>query len=114
MFEAVDQNFDFPVNHASDLTGQTDSRKDMHAAKTIGPETIAVLKAGFRARIMSFREAYDLGARSGLCLSSLKVRTEQSARLIAAGLGSAVDETVFATLVYHYPDLARKYSRSPR
>ena len=114
MFEAIDQNFDFPVNHASSLSREADSDTGNHATKAASAETVAVLKAGFRARIMSFREAYDLGARSGLSLTSLKSRTEQSARLIKAGLGSVVDETAFATLVFHYPELAQEFYRSER
>nr|WP_320143233.1 hypothetical protein [uncultured Cohaesibacter sp.] len=114
MFEAIDQSYDFPVNHASNLSKEADSRTGSSKTKAASAETIAVLKAGFRARIMSFREAYDLGARSGLSLFSLKSRTEQCAHLISAGLVYAVDETVFATLVYHYPELAQTYSRTIR
>ncbi|WP_119306799.1 hypothetical protein [Cohaesibacter haloalkalitolerans] len=111
MFEAVDQSFDFPVTHASSLAKETESRSEIKTTKAPSEATLEVLKAGFRTRVMSYRSAYDLGARSGLSLSSLKSRTEQSARLIQAGLGYAVDETVFATLVFHYPELAKALSR---
>nr|WP_321458182.1 hypothetical protein [uncultured Cohaesibacter sp.] len=114
MFEAIDQNYDFPVNHASNSTREADKSAGTRSTKVASTETLAVLEAGFRTRVMSFREAYDLGARSGLSLTSLKDRTEQSARLIAAGLGYAVDETLFATLVFHYPELAQKFSRTVR
>ncbi|WP_319530983.1 hypothetical protein [uncultured Cohaesibacter sp.] len=53
-----------------------------------------------------------LAHAAALPLGSLKQRTEQCARLIKAGLTYAVDETLFAALVYHHPTLARKLAET--
>ncbi|WP_316859338.1 hypothetical protein [uncultured Cohaesibacter sp.] len=116
MFEAVDQNFDCLVNHASSLArgidkGNTTSFKAPAHGTQVGPSIATVLKAGFRARVMSYHSAYELGAKNGLSLMDLRDRTEQCATLIRAGLTHAVDESVFAALVFNHPTLARSLAR---
>ncbi|WP_114009811.1 hypothetical protein [Cohaesibacter intestini] len=73
-----------------------------------------ILEAGFKARVLSWRSAYDLGAQNNLSLEALRERVSQCVRLIDAGLGCAIDETLFAALVFHYAPLARDIARQPR
>ena len=119
MFEAADHDRDRALNQ---IAGQIarGNRKSvsgrMHKLDKCQPSeaVLTVLETGFRARVMSWQSAYDLGARSGLSLEALKVRADQCATLIRAGLGHAVDETLFAALVYHYADIAKDLSRTMR
>ena len=110
MFEAVDLDRDQFVERAV-VSGRscTPIRKTQAAPSDA---VVTVLEAGFRTKVMSWRSAYDLGARSALSLVALRTRTEHCAEMIRAGLGCAVDEPLFAALVYHHPELARKLARS--
>jgi hypothetical protein len=87
-----------------------------HAATTVlrMDAAMLVLETGFRARVMSFHSAHALGARNPLPLDDLLGRAEVCAALIRAGLHCAVDESLFAALVFHYPVEARALSRLRR
>ena len=113
MFDSIDPDRDKFVDQISAAlrTSGTDTRPRNLSLTQPSEAVLVVLEAGFRARAMSWRSAYDLGARNGLPLVALKARTEECAHLIRAGLGCAVDETLFAALVYHYADLAKDLSR---
>lgn len=112
MFEAFDPERDLNserlVPLRSSISGRTPLRRPPSEA------VVTVLEAGFRARIMSYRSAYELGARSGMSLADMKRNSEACAGFIHAGLGCAVDETLFAALVFHFPDLAKDLSRCTR
>ncbi|SNY92093.1 hypothetical protein SAMN04515647_2340 [Cohaesibacter sp. ES.047] len=111
MFEAVDFDRDFSVDQLSPAPqGGRDRAKTAMRERSPSEATLAVLEAGFRTRVMSWQTAHDVGARSGLTLGCLRERTEQCAALTRAGLPYAVDETLFAALVYHYPVLSRELS----
>ncbi|WP_146006519.1 hypothetical protein [Cohaesibacter celericrescens] len=113
MFDSIDPGRDRLVDESSisPRKGRKTSRPSHHQASE---DVLVILETGFRARVMSWRSAYELGARNGLPLGALRQRTEQCAHLIRAGLGCAVDETLFAALVYHYADLAKDLSRIDR
>lgn len=112
MFEAFDPDRDFSSDRFVSLPGSRDRR----ASATSRPSeaVLTVLEAGFKARVMSWQSAYDLGARSNLPRSEMTNRTEICAKFIRAGLGCAVDETLFAALVYHYSQVARDLSKQGR
>ena len=112
MFEAFDPDRDLNPDHLASLPSAR-ARKNPHVTRP-SEAVMTVLETGFRARVMSWQSAYDLGARSNLSLAALKARTDQCARFIHAGLGCAVDETLFAALVYHYPHLARDLTKLDR
>lgn len=119
MFEATDFDHDGQA-HAISISAKgngksmalpvkapVDARQYEIAVRTI-------LETGFKARVMSWRSAYDLGGRNNLSLEALRERVTQCARLIDAGLGCAIDETLFAALVYHYAPLARDIAHKLR
>ena len=115
MFEAVDFDRDLFVDQLSTSSrdgGRKDVAKMAMTDRRPSEATLVVLEAGFRTRVMSWRTAHDVGARSNLALGSLKQRTEQCACMIKAGLTYAVDETLFAALVYHHPVLAQKLAET--
>ena len=119
MFEAADHDRDRARDQIAGRIAKSNRQAvsgRMHKLDRCQPSeaVLTVLEAGFRARVMSWQSAYDLGARSGLSLEALKERADQCARLIQAGLGHAVDETLFAALVYHYADIAKDLSRTMR
>ena len=119
MFEATDFDHDGQA-HAISIpakgTGDhvTLPLKAPIHAKQYETAVRTILETGFKARVMSWRSAHDLGGRNNLSLEALRERVMQCARLIDAGLGHAVDESLFAALVYHYAPLARDIARKVR
>lgn len=112
MFEAFDPDREFSSDRFVSLPGSRD-RKTSSASRP-GEAVLTVLEAGFKARVMSWQSAYDLGARSNLSRAEMNSRTETCANFIRAGLGCAVDETLFAALVFHYSHVARDLSKIGR
>ncbi len=119
MFEAADFDRDLHADCFSIPAEGTGKRtpsplKTPVNAKAYEAAVHTILTAGFKARVMSWGSAYALGAQNNLSLEALRERVSQCARLIDAGLGCAVDETLFAALVFHYAPQAREISRQTR
>ncbi len=69
MFEAVDFDRDLFVDQLSTSPrdgGRKDVAKVAMTDRRPSEATLVVLEAGFRTRVMSWRTAHDVGARSGL------------------------------------------------
>lgn len=119
MFEAADFDRDSHADSVS-IPAQgigkrtTAPLKSPVDAKSYEAAVRTILEAGFKARVMSWGSAYDLGAQNNLSLEALRERVNQCVRLIDAGLGCAVDEILFAALVYHYAPQARSIARQAR
>ncbi|MCT4656820.1 MAG: hypothetical protein N4A65_13500 [Cohaesibacter sp.] len=111
MFEAFDPEQDYRLEKLTTLSPSAAPSR----AKAEPDDTIrTVLEAGFRSRILSYRSAYAMGARSGFSLSELRRRTPICAAMIKAGLSCAVDEPLFAALVYHHADSAKAIAKTCR
>ena len=119
MFEAVDLDRDhylkqLAVPKHSKSKKATTSQSVSLVSQQPSEAIMLVLEAGFRSRVMSWQSAFDLGARSGLSLDQLRERSEQCAQLIRAGLTYAVDESLFAALVFQYPQISKDISHIRR
>lgn len=108
MFEAFDPERDLKFEALFSQVSHQPARKEVALPSYPDENCRIILQTGFRTRVMSFHSAYALGARSGFSLASLKERVPVCAAMIRAGLSCAIDEPLFAALVYHYEREARR------
>ncbi|MCV6546478.1 MAG: hypothetical protein OIF56_04200 [Cohaesibacter sp.] len=114
MFEAFDPERDLKFESLFDQVFYTPAKKEVVLSCPPDKDCLIILQTGFRIRVLSFHSAYALGARSGFSLASLKERVSVCAAMIRAGLSHAIDETLFAALVYHYADQAEKIAQESK
>ncbi|SNZ05720.1 hypothetical protein [Cohaesibacter gelatinilyticus] len=112
MFEAYDPERDLKFEALFSQVSHQQAIKEVTLPSYPDDNCRIILQTGFRTRVMSFHSAYALGARSGFSLSSLKERIPVCAAMIRAGLSCAIDETLFAALVYHYEAEARRIANA--